>query len=116
MSKSSVSGGSPAATPAKSLIKSIQRGVTSASSVSVTHVDPANSELRVLGGTYGYASQFAYATRTKNPGTFPAPFDEKTTSVRSISVVDCYLTLDADGNGITRVGSRRMSYELTEFN
>ena len=102
MSKSSVSGGSASAT---SPIKSIQRGVLNASSVSITHVDPEKSELRVLGGVY------AYAYRLGGGGGTQSVVDPV------IASVSFYLTLDSNGNGITRVGSRAtMSYELTELN
>lgn len=115
-----------------SVINSIQRGVMNAGSVAITKVDAAKSMVNLTTMAYAYASQYAHASRyayahtralgTTQPdtpsgaGRSTIEDESRTIGTRQITTGSVRLTLNADGNRLTRSGAAvSVGYEVIEF-
>ena len=101
---------------AASVIKSIQRGLVNASSVTITHVDPAKSVLHLLSSATAYASRYAYAERVSNSAATGTSSD-RTIDIIRVARGKVSIALASDGNSVTRSTSvhGNIGYELVEY-
>ena len=102
---------------AASPIKSIQRGTISASSVTITHVDPAKSVLNLLSSAVAYASQTAYAKRVQTAAATGSSFNDRVISALSLGRLNVRLSLASNGDSVnlseTNYGA--IGYEIVEY-